>query len=238
MKKTLLALSLLATTVLTLPVSCKKDKNPTPTNQGQQGNNNNNNNNNNGNNNNSGGYSNSTLYFRGTVNGAKTEWSQGSLSYRLKIRGGGSESACGNGTKEMMTAGFVLETFSQEDRFYISFTGCSDLDVTEDYFGNCDRGLDWLERETSFPVQSSDYAQGAYIKFKLPANGNTYSTDGGSGTVTFTRVELHGTGTYSDPRYVVTGTFSGTLVNPDDPADKIEIKDGTFRVYLGVCVLF
>lgn len=227
-------------TVMILPVSCsKKSTNPAP--QGQGGNNNSGGGSGGGSSTGSGGGNTSgpstgAIFFQATINGTLTEWTDASLNYRLRYSGGGSESPCANGTKQQVTAGFVFETLTQEDQLYITFTGCSDADISDGINSDCDDNFRWLESATPFPVQNSTDENGIYLEFKLPANGQTYVTSGASGTATLYRVEHHGDGSYGSPKYAVGGTFTGELVNQNNPTDVIDIKDGTFRVYLGVCV--
>ncbi len=209
----------------TMLSACKKDKDTSPDN----------------NNNNQ---TQEPLYVRATVNGKIWEYSEKDGT-PFPGYGIGSSSDCNNGESGVAIATFSFEGSNAfEDIFSITLSRCTNKS-SEEVENDCGEMTDWLQHHKSFPFEVYTYTTGyaAEISIKDPATGKVYAVRYGheeGGSVTITSVKSHGSGTYMNPKFIITGTFQGKLVYEkadmeEAKEDYIRISDGAFRIKTGVC---
>ncbi|NQY04889.1 MAG: hypothetical protein HRT68_01495 [Flavobacteriaceae bacterium] len=119
------------------------------------------------------------------------------------------------------------------------------FDFTNFYQGPCSGEDEVAVFNTLFPVGSYPYVNnpdteiGVDFNFSYVANGNTYytSSDGDQTGSTFNITSSEEfnfllLGDLYSFNQIVTGTFSCTLYNANDPSDTLEVTNGTFRLFI------
>gem|GEM_PF-4835372 len=175
---------------------------------------------------------NSEVYFKATINGTQVSWQQGNNKYSAGTSTSTGIADCNGNT--FSATKFYFGSADDYD-FLISLSRCTDF-FWEDFDSNCEAALAWIGTVKTFPfVHDEDTEEGAYLIFKDPKTGISYSSAPGtaSGSVTITDVSAPTYAPNKKYKYLLSGKIEGTLV--DDNGNTVTIAGATFRIIAGKC---